>query len=306
MVSMALAAATLLVTSRIAEADFESQLARIDDALKNDPSHVLEPARQACMDRRYFAIRLYERGQQARAERSLRYCFDLLKLPETAPAAKVSAPTEDQLRVEATREIEAASSMKPDVARGLHLYRECAACHTPEGRGVETGMVPQIAGQHRSVVIKQLADIRAGNRDAVLMVPYASPERIGGAQSIADVAAYVETLEISVDTDKGSGDDLVFGEQVYTANCARCHGATGEGNDATAVPRIQSQHYAYLVRQFEWIRDGKRRNANPEMMVQIKDFGDREVRAVLDYVSRLEPPEDLQAPAGWTNPDFAK
>jgi hypothetical protein len=26
---------------------------------------------------------------------------------------------------------------------------------------------------------------------------------------------------------------------------------------------------------------------------------------MLDYVSRLEPPEELQAPEGWQNPDFA-
>jgi hypothetical protein len=40
------------------------------------------------------------------------------------------------------------------------------------------------------------------------------------------------------------------------------------------------------------------------MVAQIKDFTDREIRAVLDYVSRLEPPDELRAPDGWRNPDF--
>jgi hypothetical protein len=62
----------------------------------------------------------------------------------------------------------------------------------------------------------------------------------------------------------------------------------------------------HLVRQFEWIRDGKRRNADPDMVAQIEGFEEREVRAVLDYVSRLEPPEEFRAPAGWRNPDFAE
>ena len=40
------------------------------------------------------------------------------------------------------------------------------------------------------------------------------------------------------------------------------------------------------------------------MLAQIQGFEDRETRAVLDYVSRLEPPPELQAPPGWRNPDF--
>ena len=71
------------------------------------------------------------------------------------------------------------------------------------------------------------------------------------------------------------------------------------------MPRIQAQHFNYLVRQFEWIRDRKRRNADAEMATQIESMDEREMAAVLDYVSRLEPPEELQAPAGWHNPDFS-
>ena len=78
------------------------------------------------------------------------------------------------------------------------------------------------------------------------------------------------------------------------------------GNGDEYMPRIQAQHFNYLVRQFEWIRDGKRRNANAEMVTQIQNFDERQTRAVLDYVSRLEPPKEFQAPEGWHNPDFAK
>jgi hypothetical protein len=31
---------------------------------------------------------------------------------------------------------------------------------------------------------------------------------------------------------------------------------------------------------------------------------DANTDAILDYVSRLQPPEELQAPPGWSNPDF--
>ena len=36
-----------------------------------------------------------------------------------------------------------------------------------------------------------------------------------------------------------------------------------------------------------------------------EDFSPRQIQAVLDYVSRLEPPEELRATPGWRNPDFA-
>jgi cytochrome c553 len=136
------------------------------------------------------------------------------------------------------------------------------------------------------------------------MLPYSSVESIGGAQAVADVAGYIDTLEISVENGKGTGKDLARGERLYRENCARCHGPSGAGDDSTFIPRIQAQHYDYLVRQFEWIRDGKRRNADPEMVEQIQGFSDREVRAVMDHVSRLEPPKSFQAPPSWQNPDF--
>jgi cytochrome c553 len=204
----------------------------------------------------------------------------------------------------AASELEEALSLEPDIANGLRIYRICAECHQPEGWGLPDGSYPQLAGQHRRVIIKQLADIRAGNRDNPTMLPFASAERIGGAQAVADVAGYIDTLEISVQNGKGPGDDLERGRKLYEEHCVRCHGPAGEGDAAATIPRIQSQHYAYLVRQFHWIRDGQRRNANPEMVAQIQGFGDREVSAVLDYVSRLEPPEEFQAPPDWRNPDF--
>jgi hypothetical protein len=42
------------------------------------------------------------------------------------------------------------------------------------------------------------------------------------------------------------------------------------------------------------------------MVTQIQGFDARQTHAVLDYVSRLEPPRELQAPPGWRNPDFVE
>lgn len=197
-----------------------------------------------------------------------------------------------------------ALKLKPDLENGLEVYEVCAACHLPEGWGKPDGTFPMLAGQHKNVIIKQLSDIRALNRDNPTMYPFALPKSIGGAQSIADVAAYIAKLPMNPEPGFGDGKDLALGEKLYKENCVRCHGANGEGSEEKYYPRIQGQHYKYLVRQFEWIRDGKRRNANPDMVKQIQTFSDKDMRAVMDFVSRQKPPKELVAKPGWENPDF--
>jgi cytochrome c553 len=60
-----------------------------------------------------------------------------------------------------------------------------------------------------------------------------------------------------------------------------------------------------MLRQFEWIRDGKRRNANPEMVEQINGFSDKDMKMVINYASRIPvPKEKLAESADWVNPDF--
>jgi len=197
-----------------------------------------------------------------------------------------------------------ALTLKADRENGIEVYEVCAACHLLEGWGKVDGTFPQLAGQHKNVIIKQLADIRALNRDNPTMYPFALPEAIGGAQSIADVADYISKLPMNPEPGLGAGDNLELGEKLYKENCVRCHGDNGEGIPEKFYPRIQGQHYKYLLRQFEWIRDGKRRNANPDMVKQIAGFSDDDMKAVMDFVSRQKPPKELLGPVGWENPDY--
>jgi cytochrome c553 len=307
LIAAAAAMAVLFAAAHAALAvDFPDALKRVDYGLRKNPARVAQFALDSCRKRRDFAVKLYESREIDRAQRSLKFCFDLLKISETPPkAAKKAEPDMEKARAQAAREVELAMFMTANTEKGLEIYRACARCHKPEGWGLRNGSVPQLAGQHRRVVVKQLADIRAGNRGNAMMLSYACVEAIGGPQAVADVAGYIDTLEISVANGKGPGNDLELGGRLYAENCARCHGAAGEGNNDQYAPRIQAQHYKYLLRQFDWIRDGTRANANAEMVAQIKGFEESETKAVLDYVSRLEPPEELQAPSGWKNPDFA-
>ncbi len=207
-------------------------------------------------------------------------------------------------------EEEQALKLKPDHDNGVDVFEVCSACHLTEGWGVKNGTFPQIAGQHREVLIKQLADIRAGNRDNPTMYPFALPESIGDAQSIADVTDYISKLPMNPDNGKGpwakGTPEYAKGEKLFKENCVKCHGDHGQGNGPKFYPRLEGQHYEYMLRQFAWIRDGKRRNANPEMMKQIKNFTDDQEKYVINYVSRIPVEKELLAPSkDWVNPDFA-
>ncbi len=202
-------------------------------------------------------------------------------------------------------EAEAALKLTPNIDNGRKIFKTCALCHSPEGWGTKDGHTPQIAGQHKSVIIKQLTDIRQGNRDNPTMLPFTSPEIID-KQDIVDVAAYVERLKMTPHNLNGNGIDLQLGKEIYEKECSECHGNNGEGNHREFYPRIQGQNYNYLLRQFMWIKNGKRRNANRKMVKQIQKFSQKELHAVIDYASRLVPDDSKLAKPGWTNPDFPK
>ena len=155
------------------------------------------------------------------------------------------------------------------------------------GKGKKDGSFPVIAGQHRKVLIKQLADIRAKNRVNPTMYPFTDPQSIGGPQAVADVTAYIASLPVPPDPGTGSGKQLGLGKNLYDKHCTQCHGDKGQGNNDAFFPKLQGQHHAYLLRQLKWIRDGYRKNSNPVMVNEVKSLSDEHLDAIADYLSRL-------------------
>ena len=182
-----------------------------------------------------------------------------------------------------------ALELKGDPKRGEEAYEVCGACHLPSGSGRPDGTFPQLAGQHSTVVIKQIADIRAGRRDNPIMYPFAIT--LVDSQELADVAAYLQTLPIPPGNGRGPGTHLALGEQLYKRDCVQCHGDQGQGNQQKFYPVLAGQHYEYMLRQIRDIAGLRRRNANPDMVKVVKQYKDEELQAVVDYMSRLHWPE---------------
>jgi cytochrome c553 len=181
-----------------------------------------------------------------------------------------------------------ALKLKGDPARGAEDYQTCLGCHQRDGAGQPDGVFPRLAGQHPQVVIKQLADIRLGRRDVPIMYPFAAT--VGGPQDLADLAAYVSALKPSEPNGRGPGKDLEQAHILFLRDCAQCHGVNGEGRAAQFFPRLEGQHYRYLLRQAVDIKTGARRNANPEMTRILRNYRKEDLQLVSDYASRLEPP----------------
>lgn len=183
------------------------------------------------------------------------------------------------------REAAAVSELDVRLDEGRALYSVCSECHLPSGAGQADGTMPQLAGQHRSVLIKQMMDIRSGIRRNAAMYPYVAS--LETPQELADVAGYIEGLPIPGDNGRGAGESLGRGKKLYSEHCESCHGASGEGRAEAFYPKLQGQHYRYLIRQLIDIAGGRRGNANPAMVEAIADFSARDVASVADYVSRI-------------------
>jgi cytochrome c553 len=203
------------------------------------------------------------------------------------PLCAISTNTNIADDTKNAEKITQALKLTPNIKNGKKIYALCANCHMENGWGKKDGSFPVIAGQHRNVLVKQLADIRSRNRENPTMYPFTDPGSIGGIQGISDVTAYIASMAKDPTPGVGNGENLGLGKSIYQLHCQQCHGEMGQGSDNAFYPSLQGQHQAYLLRQLKWIRDGYRKNANPLMVTKVKALSDNDLYAVADYLSRL-------------------
>lgn len=177
-----------------------------------------------------------------------------------------------------------------DPARGKKAFAACDVCHRKNASGRSDGSVPRLTGQHASVIVKQVLDIRADRRNNPTMQPVVA-DRAFTLTKLADIAAYLQSLPFEGSVGKGPGKDLILGKKLYERDCASCHGTSGAGEAAKFSPMVAAQHYRYLLREVVAIRDGSRGNSNAEMVKVIKPYTALEIDAVSDYMSQMPPPK---------------
>src|SRR6202166_4038082 len=129
------------------------------------------------------------------------------------------------------------------ISDGSRLYAPCVVCHQPNAWGSPDGAIPNLAGQQKRYLERQLAVFRSGAREDTTMLVHPI---FGDQHNIAAVASYLSGLEANPNPVKGSGEHLRVGQELYAHICAACHGIDGRGEQGNRGPRIAGQHYPYL------------------------------------------------------------
>jgi cytochrome c553 len=154
-----------------------------------------------------------------------------------------------------------------DAGAGAARYAACASCHGGDGGGEQALQAPRLTHLQPAYLSSQLRKFKSGLRggngasaSAVQMAGMAAT--LADGQAIADVVAYIGTLESDPSAATITGDPQLGGDY-YNQFCGACHGARAEGNPALDSPRLAGSDDWYLMAQLEAFRSGQR-GAHPD------------------------------------------
>jgi cytochrome c553 len=186
-----------------------------------------------------------------------------------------------------------------DAAAGKNKIQVCVACHGQDGNS-PAPMYPKLAGLGEKYLLKQMQDIKSGERNVPQMTGMLTNL---SEQDLADIAAHYDsqnrTLAGAVE------EDLTLGEQVYRGGnmetgvsaCLGCHSPTGVGNDPAGYPALGGQFADYIASQLRAFRTGAHDPENPEARTNDGDatvmrgvaanMNNREIDAVANYIAGL-------------------
>jgi cytochrome c553 len=193
----------------------------------------------------------------------------------------------------------AAPVMAGDAAAGEALTTACAACHGADGNSV-MGTFPKLAGQGEKYLLKQMQDIKSGERKV--------PEMTGQLDALSDadfanIAAFYASKTQALSGSKDDKELLALGEKIYRAGnkdigvpaCIGCHSPTGVGNAPAGFPQVGGQHADYIAKQLRDFRAGaeytdKGRHNDGDIKIMragVARMSDKEIDAVANYIAGL-------------------
>jgi cytochrome c oxidase subunit 2 len=183
-----------------------------------------------------------------------------------------------------------------DPVAGKALYAACAACHGEQGEGNQALNAPKLSGQDAWYLRRQIAHFKVGargasDRDANGKVMAQLAATLADEAAIDHVAAYIATLPDKPAARTINGDARK-GHARY-ATCGACHGADGQGNQATNAPRLKGMSDWYMAAQLKNFRDGVRgAHADDLYGAQMAQMAailgdDQSIRDLVAYVNGL-------------------
>ena len=178
-----------------------------------------------------------------------------------------------------------------DATAGQGKAAVCGACHGADGNSVAPNF-PKLAGQGERYLLKQMSDIKAGNRTVVEMTGMLDNL---SEQDLADIAAYFASQKMSV----GAADPKLVarGEALFRGGklkegmpaCTGCHSPNGAGLDAAGFPQLGGQHAGYVAKQLTDFREGNRTNDGDSLIMRsiAAKLSNKDIEAVSSYIQGL-------------------
>ena len=184
--------------------------------------------------------------------------------------------------------------------------RSCAACHGADGNSTNP-LFPNLAGQNPDYLYGQLRAFKSGGRQSRIMSPIVADL---SAANMADVASYYahQTIRANRIRDNAriaAGRHIFYGGANHGATpaCAMCHSTSAGGMSMmggmmkgmpmmrgmmgggmmAAIPKLNGQHAAYLVKQLREFASGRRQSM---MMNSVAtSLTHAEMQEVADYLA---------------------
>ena len=178
-----------------------------------------------------------------------------------------------------------------DAQAGQGKVAVCGACHGVDGNSPAPNF-PKLAGQGERYLLKQLHDIKSGNRQVVEMTGLLDNL---SDQDMADIAAYFSSQKMSV----GAADPKLVerGEALFRGGkleegmpaCTGCHSPNGAGIAAAGFPHLGGQHAQYVAKQLTDFREGNRTNDGDAMIMRsiAAKLSNKDIEAVSSYIQGL-------------------
>ena len=178
-----------------------------------------------------------------------------------------------------------------DAAAGQGKIAMCSACHNADGNSMVPNF-PKLAGHGERYLLKQMHDIKSGDRPVVEMTGMLDAM---SEQDLADISAWYASQKGTI----GAADPALVehGEALYRGGklvdgvpaCTGCHSPNGEGLDLAVYPKLNGQHADYIAKQLTDFREGNRTNDGDAMIMRsiAAKLSNKDIKALSSYINGL-------------------
>lgn len=175
----------------------------------------------------------------------------------------------------------------------------CVACHGTDGNS-PAPTFPKLAGLGEKYLLKQLQDIKSGQRQVAEMTGMLDGM---SDQDLQDIAAFYDSQKRQLAGAKEA--KLELGEKIYRGGnihtgvpaCIGCHSPAGEGNSPAGYPALGGQYSTYIAKQLRAFRtaahdpedaSGRANDGDVAVMRGVAArMTDQEIDAVANFIAGL-------------------